>query len=324
MLNLQSGHDSNPNQRDSLPIPFLELGHQHEFEIIQPDEGLRSEWEPLMPGSSLKLLMALDYAQAANTCAKMLAVRSPERIEAVLKAIAESGMNPWSVALVAGPKTLEKLACLGVTHGKVKCLKKALLLSPYSNRGNHYPAIRHLASFPGVPEVVEALLALQGHADFLTRLEVAQALASFNASPEAAIALAVLAMDSDDHVRWTTAKSLASFSTNPDALNALIALSGDSVPFVRGTTALALASFPESPESLATLLRLSCDEASTVRTDAAHALAWFPDSSGALGALAVLSTDSDCIVRRAAHQALRDPEKDPASSYRIQGRQIPW
>ena len=71
-------------------------------------------FEPLFEASSLKLLMAMDYAQAAKSCAKMLAARVPERVEAVLKAIADSGMDPWSVAIVAGPVAKSKLVPLGV------------------------------------------------------------------------------------------------------------------------------------------------------------------------------------------------------------------
>ena len=71
-------------------------------------------FEPLFEASALRLLMAMDYGQAAKTCAKMLAARVPERVEAVLKAIADSGMDPWSVAIVAGPVAKSKLVPLGV------------------------------------------------------------------------------------------------------------------------------------------------------------------------------------------------------------------
>ena len=81
-------------------------------------------FEPLFEASSLKLLMAMDYAQAAKSCAKMLAVRVPERVEAVLKAIADSGMNPWSVAVVGGPKSWGKLAPLGVIPSCIPDLQK--------------------------------------------------------------------------------------------------------------------------------------------------------------------------------------------------------
>ena len=81
-------------------------------------------FEPLFEASSLKLLMAMDYAQAAKSCAKMLAVRVPEKVEAVLKAIADSGMNPWSVAVVGGPKAWEKLAPLGVIPSCIPDLQK--------------------------------------------------------------------------------------------------------------------------------------------------------------------------------------------------------
>ena len=70
-------------------------------------------FEPLFDPDSLKLLLTMDYTQAAQVCAKMLGVRSEAKIDATLKAISGSGMNPWSVAIYGGPATWEKLGVHG-------------------------------------------------------------------------------------------------------------------------------------------------------------------------------------------------------------------
>ena len=80
-------------------------------------------FEPLFESGSLKFLMVIDYAQAARACAKMLAVRNPDRIEAVLAEIVASGMDPWSVAVVAGPIAKTKLVQLGVNVHAAKVLQ---------------------------------------------------------------------------------------------------------------------------------------------------------------------------------------------------------
>lgn len=83
-----------------------------------------ASFEPLFEAGSLKFLMAIDYAQAAQSCAKMLAVRNPERVAAVLAEIESSGMNGWSVAIYGGPAMWDKLKHLGVHGPSVERLKK--------------------------------------------------------------------------------------------------------------------------------------------------------------------------------------------------------
>ena len=327
-----------PDNQQALAFAPLELHHQQGAEELSPDPGL-SSFEPLFPASSIKLIGLMNARLAAEYCAKMLKVRRPNRIAAVVKEIADSGLSPWSVAILGGEKLAEKLRPLGVDPTRVKLLKKALHRVG-SFRRHVCPtegAIEALGDFPESPEALASLVSIASDTTHPWRCMALKTLKFFTPSVEALEALLAISTDPEGNVRCEATKSLGHFQGSSQALWRLVALladdpygmvhfySGEALPSFHAhpefLTALETASrtvavsrrwivirllarFPGNQEACATLVALSGDAEPQVREYVAWELARFPACPGALATLAALTTDADRKVRLTAIKAL--------------------
>ena len=211
----------------------------------------------------------MDPLHAAKFCAKMLLVRSPDRVQAVLNAITSGGIDPWAVAVQGGPAAWEKLVALGVRLDEMPLLKLAV------------------------------------SSDWRDRREAARALNTLHDSPEALAALFQLARDKETEVCGAAARAL-SLRDTPEVVGALVALAEHPSKGVRQAAGDSLGRFPDSNEALKALLKLSLEASPRVHWAAAKSLGNFPDSPEVQEALVRLSKEKDPYTRRAARMALKD------------------